>query len=61
MTLLSACGAATSSVDIGCPPLREYSALEQKTVAQEMEVVKGQGKLWPHWILDYGRLRAMCR
>ena len=57
---MTACGTDVSRVHLSCPPLKVYSSHDQLEVLAET-MKASSNDLWPHWIDDYGQLRAQCR
>ncbi len=63
LTLLSACGTASSNPACVCPPIKEYSKEFQKKLADEVEAAP-EGKAFTEALKDYATVRLLlweCR
>ena len=61
IAMLSLSGCATESSDNApCPPVVEYSRVEQARVAEEVAVLP-EGAVIAEWLADYAVLRAQTR
>ncbi len=61
MIFLTACAGVGSDAPPGaCPPVVEYSQVEQARVAEEVAALP-EGALIAEWLADYAVLRAQAR
>lgn len=61
MISLTACaGASSDTPSRTCPPVVEYSRVEQARVAEEVAVLP-EGAVIAEWLADYAVLRAQTR
>lgn len=60
MIFLSACVRADSEAQVACPPVVEYSRLEQAQVTEEVAALP-QGARIIDWLSDYAVMRDQAR
>ncbi len=60
LTLLSACGTASSNPACVCPPIKAYSKEQQIKLAVEIEAAPPDAT-FPNVVQDYAVLRAQLR
>lgn len=60
LTAALSSGCQTTGGGSGCPPLVQYSAIQQQKVAAEMKALHKEAEL-RKFITDYGKLRDACR
>lgn len=60
LTLLNACGTASSNPACVCPPIKEYSRDFQKRLAEEIKATKETSAIM-EVLMDYAKIRDQIR